>query len=96
MTKNSYQKCMDWTERNIGIGSVRLMVRALTAVTAAIYCVMAAFLLVGRDGRLIRFILVPAVGFVIVTLFRKVWVSDQKDGTYINPIIHADYSDRRF
>ena len=40
MTKNSYQKCMDWTERNIGIGSVRLMVRALTAVTAAIYCVM--------------------------------------------------------
>ena len=23
----------------------------------------------------------------------KVWVSDQKDGTYINPIIHADYSD---
>jgi len=49
MTKNSYQKCMDWTERNIGIGLVRLMVRALTAVTAAIYCVMAAFLLVGRD-----------------------------------------------
>lgn len=23
----------------------------------------------------------------------KVWVSDQGDGTYINPIIHADYSD---
>lgn len=23
----------------------------------------------------------------------KVWVSDQKDGTYINPILHADYSD---
>lgn len=23
----------------------------------------------------------------------KVWVPDQKDGTYINPIIHADYSD---
>ena len=22
----------------------------------------------------------------------KVWVPDQKDGTYINPIIHADYS----
>lgn len=22
-----------------------------------------------------------------------VWVSDQKDGTYINPVIHADYSD---
>ena len=21
----------------------------------------------------------------------KVWVPDQKDGTYINPIIHADY-----
>ena len=23
----------------------------------------------------------------------KVWVSDQGDGTYINPILHADYSD---
>lgn len=23
----------------------------------------------------------------------KVWVSDQKDGTYINPVLHADYSD---
>lgn len=23
----------------------------------------------------------------------KVWVADQKDGTYINPILHADYSD---
>ena len=23
----------------------------------------------------------------------KVWVADQRDGTYVNPIIHADYSD---
>ena len=23
----------------------------------------------------------------------KAWVSDQKDGTYINPVLHADYSD---
>ena len=23
----------------------------------------------------------------------KVWVPDQTDGTYINPIIHEDYSD---
>ena len=23
----------------------------------------------------------------------KVWVADQGDGTYINPILHADYSD---
>lgn len=23
----------------------------------------------------------------------RVWVADQGDGTYINPIIHADYSD---
>jgi len=25
--------------------------------------------------------------------FPKIWVADQGDGTYINPIIHADYSD---
>ena len=23
----------------------------------------------------------------------KVWVTDRKDGTYINPVLHADYSD---
>lgn len=23
----------------------------------------------------------------------KAWVSDQKDGTYINPVLYADYSD---
>lgn len=23
----------------------------------------------------------------------KVWVSDQEDGTYKNPVLHADYSD---
>ena len=23
----------------------------------------------------------------------KVWVSDQGDGTYMNPVLHADYSD---
>lgn len=91
MTKNSYQKCMDWTERNIGIGSVRLMVRALTAVTAVIYCVMAAFLLVGRDGRLIRFILVPAVGFVIVTLFRKVVGAKRPYEIYdFTPLLNKD------
>lgn len=22
-----------------------------------------------------------------------VWVSDQSDGTYVNPVLHADYSD---
>ena len=26
----------------------------------------------------------------------KVWVPDQKDGTYINPIIHADTLTRMF
>lgn len=25
--------------------------------------------------------------------FNQVWVSDQGDGTYVNPILHADYSD---
>jgi hypothetical protein len=24
---------------------------------------------------------------------RPVWISDQGDGTYRNPVIHADYSD---
>lgn len=31
--------------------------------------------------------------FVMQNIFAQVWVPDNGDGTYINPIIHADYSD---
>ena len=71
MTKSSYQKCMEWTERNIGIRTVRLLVKGITAVTAVIYIVFALWLLVQRDQRIFRFLLVPAAGFVAVTILRK-------------------------
>ncbi len=34
-----------------------------------------------------------AVSHVHAQQLSEVWVADQGDGTYINPILHADYSD---
>src|SRR5205085_5281271 len=36
---------------------------------------------------------VPAQTSTLAAPVPKVWVADQGDGTYKNPIIHADYSD---
>ena len=46
-----------------------------------------------------RLIIIPALLIATASLFAqinsvsKVWVSDNGDGTYKNPVIHADYSD---
>ena len=47
------------------------MVKAITAVTAAIYMAIALWLFAQRDERIFRFLLVPAAGFVAVTILRK-------------------------
>ncbi len=43
-----------------------------------------------------RFVLLAAAGVLALVLYggvSKVWVADQGDGTYRNPILYADYSD---
>ncbi len=71
MTKNSYNKCMKWTEDKLGIHTVRCLVQGITGITAAVYILFAIWLLWQKDMRLLRFLIVPAVGFVAVTLLRK-------------------------
>src|SRR5436853_7199877 len=39
------------------------------------------------------FIIVPLFAFSQQNYVSKVWVADNGDGTYKNPILHADYSD---
>ena len=91
MTKNSYQKCMEWTERNIGITAVCLMVKAITAVTAAIYMAIALWLFAQRDERIFRFLLVPAAGFVAVTILRKLIAAKRPYEIYgFTPLLQKD------
>lgn len=74
MTKERYQKCMDWTEKYIGVAAVRIMVKGLTVVTAVCYGMALVWLLYQRNLWILRVLCVPAAGFLVVTLFRK-WVS---------------------
>ena len=91
MTKNSYQECMKWTERNIGITAVRLLVKAITAVTAVVYLTMALWLLGQRDQRLLRFLMVPAAGFVAVTILRKLIAAKRPYEIYgFTPLLQKD------
>lgn len=91
MTKNSYQKCMEWTERNMGIKTVRLLVKAITAVTAVIYMAVALWLLVQRDQRILRFLLIPAAGFAAVTILRKLIAAKRPYEIYgFTPLLQKD------
>lgn len=82
---------MEWTERNIGITAVRLLVKAITAVTAAIYMAFALGLLVQRDQRIFRFVLIPAAGFVAVTILRKLIAARRPYEIYgFTPLLQKD------
>ena len=82
---------MEWTERNIGITAVCLMVKAITAVTAAIYMAIALWLFAQRDERIFRFLLVPVAGFVAVTILRKLIAAKRPYEIYgFTPLLQKD------
>ena len=72
MTEEMYEKSMQWIENRIGINTVRILMKMLTGMTVVAYGVTLLWLLYQRDGWLLRVLLVPAVGFVLVSVFRKV------------------------
>lgn len=74
MTGEGYQKCMDWTEKYIGIRFVRILVKLLTAITAVCYSLTVLWLIFQRDIWVFRILVIPAVGFIAVSLIRK-WLS---------------------
>jgi hypothetical protein len=43
--------------------------------------------------KIFSILLLAAVQLVSAQSVSKVWTADNGDGTYINPILHADYSD---
>ena len=71
MTEKSYQRCMAWTEKYIGVNRVRVLVKLLTVITVLGYGVTIVGLLIQRDFWVLRVILVPAAGFVAVSLLRR-------------------------
>ena len=49
--------------------------------------------LIWRPVRLLLLTLFLSTSIAAQTSVSKVWVADNRDGTYRNPILHADYSD---
>ncbi len=72
MNQEKFQKSMKWIENRIGITVVRIFMKVLTGITVAAYGVTLLWLLIQNDNRLLRVLLVPAAGFLIVSVFRKV------------------------
>ena len=67
------------------------MVKAITAVTAAIYMAIALWLFAQRDERIFRFLLVPAAGFVAVTILRKLIAAKRPYEIYgFTPLLQKD------
>ena len=71
MTKESYEKCMSWTQEHIGTGTVRFLVEFFTAITGVLYGSVAPLMLLRHDARAWRILLVPAAGFLAVTFLRR-------------------------
>lgn len=71
MTKESYEKCMSWTQEHIGIGTVRLLVKLFTAITVVLYGAVVLLLMLRSDVRIWRVLLIPAAGFLAVTFLRR-------------------------
>jgi membrane-associated phospholipid phosphatase len=71
MSRESYEKCLEYTRRYIGGERVRFLVKLLTVFTAVSYIILIAWLVVCRDKGLLSAVFFPAGGFVAVTLLRK-------------------------
>jgi membrane-associated phospholipid phosphatase len=62
---------MDWTTERIGVKNVRFLVKFLTVFTACIYGIVILWLLWNRDEQIFYVVILPAAGFLAVTLLRK-------------------------
>ena len=73
MKKESYEKMIRFFEASL-VRSLLLEIicRLLPLLCAAVYIVCGAGLIYMKDGRLWRYLIVPAAGFVFVTVFRKI------------------------
>lgn len=73
MTEERYQKRAECIRKRPGaLKILRAGNKILTAVTYGAYIVLLAAEVIRRDEKFFRVLLVPAVAFVLVTLFRKV------------------------
>ena len=70
------------------IAAINVLDKALVIAIAAVFIVAAVFLAISLDLRVVRFILVPAIVFGLVTFLRAYWNAPRPYELYdIDPII---------
>ncbi len=97
MTEEMFEKSMQWIENRIGITTVRIIMKILTGITVVAYGVTLLWLLYQRDMWLLRVLLVPAAGFVVVSVFRKVVSAKRPYEIYgFTPLLEKDSKGNSF
>ena len=97
MNQEKYEKSMNWIENRIGITTVRIIMKILTGITVVAYGVTLLWLLYQRDMWLLRVLFVPAVGFVVVSVFRKVVSAKRPYEVYeFTPLLEKDSKGNSF
>ncbi len=97
MSGEAYEKSMDWVERRIGKERARMLVRVLTGLTALGYGMAVLELLLCRDRRIWPVLLVPAAGFILVSVMRNLYSAPRPYQVYgFTPILEKDTKGKSF
>lgn len=97
MTEEMFEKSMQWIENRIGITAVRILMKVLTGITVVAYGVIMLWLLYQKDVWLLRVLWVPAAGFLVVSVFRKVVSAKRPYEVYeFTPLLEKDSKGNSF
>ena len=98
MTKERYEKIRAWfLARPVALSAMRVLNIWLPRIVYCAYPLLLLFLLLHRDGRLLRAVLVPAVVFGAVTVLRELWNFPRPyEALEIEPLIPREKKGRSF
>ncbi|MBQ2319907.1 MAG: phosphatase PAP2 family protein [Lachnospiraceae bacterium] len=98
MNREKYLRVMSCiSSKKYGTLSVKIAGKLLTYITGIIYMLTILSLLYGRDTRVIKVILVPAVSFILLSVFRHLYNAERPYEKYgFEPLIHKDTKGKSF
>lgn len=98
MTREQYISIMGWIRNKpYGISFIKWSGKGITYLTAFVYFAVGIFLLWQRDDRVIPLLLVPAVSFFLVSIFRTKYGALRPYEKYgFTPLIPKDTQGKSF
>ncbi|MFR6259086.1 MAG: phosphatase PAP2 family protein, partial [Anaerovoracaceae bacterium] len=98
MKRETYEKMMNTVESSeVMLNSVLMVNKALTRLSYIIYPIFLLFIAVKKEPELIKAVLVPAISFIIVSIFRYLCCSPRPYEVFdIPPLIKKDTRGKSF